>query len=125
MNMLKDTNKYEVINLGVSGRTMMKNGDYPYWKEKAYQTALNSHPDAVVLMLGTNDAKTYQWDVEQFKKDYLEMGNIFKNLDSKPDLHIMIPPPLYKDNAYRMNQTVINDVFPKLIPQLGKELGLA
>ena len=33
MNMLYDTSKYEVINLGIGGRTMMKNGDYPYWNE--------------------------------------------------------------------------------------------
>ena len=33
MNMLSDTKTWEVLNLGVSGRTMMKNGDYPYWNE--------------------------------------------------------------------------------------------
>ena len=33
MDMLKDETKFEVINLGVSGRTMMKTGDYPYWNE--------------------------------------------------------------------------------------------
>jgi hypothetical protein len=36
MQMLKDTEKYEVINLGLGGRTMMKNGDLPYWNEQAY-----------------------------------------------------------------------------------------
>ena len=25
--------RVKVLNLGVSGRTMMKNGDYPYWNE--------------------------------------------------------------------------------------------
>ena len=33
MNMLKDESKFEVINLGLSGRTMMKTGDAPYWNE--------------------------------------------------------------------------------------------
>jgi hypothetical protein len=33
MNMLKDYTKYEVINLGLGGRTMMKTGDMPYWNE--------------------------------------------------------------------------------------------
>ena len=54
-----DTDTIEIVNLGVGGRTMMKNGDYPYWNEPQYQQALKSKPDAVVLMLGTNDAKTY------------------------------------------------------------------
>jgi acyl-CoA thioesterase-1 len=36
---------------------MMKNGDYPYWAEEAYQDVLDSKADYIVLMLGTNDAK--------------------------------------------------------------------
>ena len=56
MSMLNDTNKYEVVNLGLSGRTMMKDGNMPYWNEKEYQTALNSNADIVILMLGTNDS---------------------------------------------------------------------
>ena len=36
MNMLEDNNKFEVINLGLGGRTMMKTGDLPYWNEHAY-----------------------------------------------------------------------------------------
>ena len=31
--MLNDANKYEVINLGLGGRTMMRTGDLPYWNE--------------------------------------------------------------------------------------------
>ena len=98
-----NTEEVEVINLGVGGRTMMKNGDYPYWNEPQYQKALKSEADVVVLMLGTNDAKTYQWDVEEYMKDFKEMANIFLGLDSKPDLHIMVPPPLYQDGIYSMN----------------------
>jgi hypothetical protein len=29
--MLKDDGNYEVINYGLGGKTMMKNGDYPFW----------------------------------------------------------------------------------------------
>ena len=31
MDMLKDDTKFEVVNLGASGHTMMKTGDAPYW----------------------------------------------------------------------------------------------
>ena len=31
--MLNDAKKYEVINLGLGGRTMMRTGDLPYWNE--------------------------------------------------------------------------------------------
>ena len=33
-----------------------------------------------------------------------------------PEVHIMIPPPLMQNNAYNMNQTIINTIFPQLIP---------
>ena len=61
-DIFNDQDSYSVQNLGVSGRTMMKNGDYPYWNETAYQDALNSEADIMILMLGTNDAKTFQWN---------------------------------------------------------------
>ena len=34
-----------------------------------------------------------------------------------------IPPPLRAAGAYGMNQTVINDVFPKLLPLIVKDSG--
>ena len=84
MNMLKDDTKYEVINLGLGGRTMMKTGDMPYWNEQAYQDALNSEADIVIMMLGTNDAKTYQWTRKEYHNDYVEMVKNMQNLPSKP-----------------------------------------
>src|SRR4051812_29307883 len=43
---------WEVLNFGVSGRTLLKKGDHPYWSEKAYENALASKPNAVIIMLG-------------------------------------------------------------------------
>ena len=51
--------RYEVINLGLNGWTMMKKGDFPYLNEQFYQDALNSDADIIILMLGTNDSKIY------------------------------------------------------------------
>src|SRR3954451_2825248 len=45
--------KYEVRNFGVSGATLLKKGDKPYDKEKAYPQALDFRPDIVVIKLGT------------------------------------------------------------------------
>ena len=60
--MLGDDSKYEVHNFGVSGRTMMKSGDYPYWNEQAFEEALASKANYLVLMLGTNDARGDQYN---------------------------------------------------------------
>ena len=61
-DILNDEDGYTVQNLGVGGRCMMKNSDWPYWNEQAYQDALNSEADIIILMLGTNDAKSSQWN---------------------------------------------------------------
>ena len=50
---------------GFPGTTMLKKGDHPYWKTSAYQNALNSSSDIVIIMLG----KQYiylLWPISQF-----------------------------------------------------------
>ena len=75
-------------------------------------------------MLGTNDAKTVNWNKTAYVEDYLEMANNFLNLPSKPDLHLMISPPLYKEMQYGINHTVVNEILPKLIPIIARTLSL-
>ena len=48
---------YNVTNFGVSARTLLRKGNYPYWNEEAFHNALNSRPDVVFILLGTNDSK--------------------------------------------------------------------
>ena len=40
-------------------------------------------------------------------------GDVKEDRDS---FTIMIPPPLMENGAYNMNQTIINTIFPQLIP---------
>ena len=46
---------HQVKNFGVSGATLLAQGDKPYAKEKAYADAIAYQPDGVTVMLGTND----------------------------------------------------------------------
>jgi lysophospholipase L1-like esterase len=52
---------YPTRNFGVSGRTLLRKGDYPYWRETAFRNATNYAPDIVTLKLGTNDSKPCNW----------------------------------------------------------------
>src|SRR5262245_57930852 len=52
---------YNVRNFGVSGRTLLKKGDFPYWKEAAYTNSHTLNPDIVIIQLGTNDSKPQNW----------------------------------------------------------------
>lgn len=104
--MLWDKNRttYNINNYGASGTTATKSGDYPYVETVEYQLALMSNPDAVVMMLGTNDAKPQNWGQGSYEQDLTDLAKTFLNLSSKPDLFMMVPPPLYSDGAYYMNQ---------------------
>ncbi|MBO7567218.1 MAG: alpha/beta hydrolase fold domain-containing protein [Bacteroidales bacterium] len=65
---------YWVKNFGLSGRTMLNNGDIPYMKELAWRDALTFKPDVVVIKLGTNDSKPQNWKYkEEFKRDLQQM----------------------------------------------------
>lgn len=52
---------YNVKNFGVSARTLMNKGDLPYMKEQAWADAQAFLPNIVVIKLGTNDSKDYNW----------------------------------------------------------------
>ena len=53
----------------------------------------------------------------------------FMAMPSKPVVHVMVPPPLYMDGRYGMNQTVINSIFPGAseagIRAIAKKAGLS
>lgn len=106
---------FQVTNLGVSGATVQKSGDNPYWSTEAYARLVNQTWDVAVVMLGTNDAKPYNWaGQDAFLNDYRALLAQIR----ADATFVMVPPPLMLDGAYDMNQTVINDLFPVLVPEL-------
>ena len=65
---------YWVRNFGVSARTMLNKGDYPYMNEQAWRDALAFQPDIVVIKLGTNDSKPENWQYNaEFRQDLEQM----------------------------------------------------
>ena len=63
-------------------------------------------------MFGTNDSKHYQWNQEDYMNDYRDLIKSFVDLDSKPQVHVMVPPPLYQDGFLQMDSHVINELYP-------------
>ena len=45
-------------------------------------------------------------------------------LESKPEVFISVPPPVYEKDLYTFNQSVINELYPKLIPEIAEKAGL-
>ncbi len=84
LQLLLGTN-YLVGNFGVPGTTVSLNSTSPYMNQTAFQKAEQFDPNYVVIMLGTNDART---DVnesnETFEADYSQLVSSFENLRQQP-----------------------------------------
>ncbi|GAA5130971.1 hypothetical protein JIN84_05460 [Luteolibacter yonseiensis] len=116
--------KWEVGNFGVGGRTLLKKGDHPYWKEGAYQKALTFEPKVVIIMLGTNDTKPQNWKFEsEFVADYTELVKSFQSLETKPKVYICRPCPVPEPGNFGINETNVKEEI-KRIDKLAKELDL-
>ena len=88
---------YWVKNFGVSARTMLNKGDHPYMNEPAYKNALAFNPNIVVIKLGTNDSKSFNWKYKaDFMKDAQTMINAFKGLPSQPKIYLCYPSKSYR-----------------------------
>ena len=112
---------WEVGNFGVSGRTMLKKGDYPLWNEQKFKDALNFQPNIVVIMLGTNDSKPYNWvHGDDFYADYISMVDTFENLPSHPKVIVVYPPKAFT-HAYNIDDSVIHDEIIPIIKKVSEE----
>lgn len=115
---------WKVGNFGVSGRTLLRKGDRPYWKEKAYQKALSSAPDHVIIMLGTNDTKPQNWTHEkEFDRDYRDLVRSFLDLPCKPKVFVCRPCPVPEPGNWGINETNIQLEIPR-INAIAKDLNL-
>ena len=91
---------YEVRNFGVSGRTLLRKGDYPYWNEPQFQEVKDFQPDVVLIKLGTNDSKPQNWaHKEDFVKDYLDMIAEFRaHMPKDGKVYVIFPVPVTRVN---------------------------
>ena len=129
---------FEVFNFGAGGATVQKGADSPYWQRDQYKQFISSTYDAVIVMLGTNDAKHQNWPMNCSRpdasaetctvvQDYLALLDVAKTKGvggKQPKLAVMTPPPLWKDGAYGMNQSVLNDVMPLVVPKIAAAAAL-
>ena len=107
--------KWQVQNFGVSGRTLLKKGDHPYEKEKAFTNAHEFKPDVVVIMLGTNDTKAQNWvHQDEFYADYKDLVDSFKSLSSSPHIFICRPPPVPEPGRFGINETNLQVEIPMI-----------
>ena len=123
---------YHVRNFGVGGRTMLQKGDRPYMKEQAWRDAQAFRPDIVVIKLGTNDAKDYNWNAhkQNFETDMQAMIDTLKPLvpvldkkgrptkkmqrAAKPQIFLCSPIKAFRDKWGITDSVIVNEVIPAI-----------
>ncbi|ERM82504.1 hypothetical protein P872_17925 [Rhodonellum psychrophilum GCM71 = DSM 17998] len=117
--------KYDVRNFGVSGRTLLKNGDFPYWNEPQYQEVLAYTPDIVVIKLGTNDSKPQNWKyAKEFKQDYLDLiSSVKASMPEDGKIYICLPVPVFQTN-YGITENIIREEMLPILLDISKETGI-
>jgi lysophospholipase L1-like esterase/dienelactone hydrolase len=107
---------YEVYNYGVSGNTMLKKGNMPYWKSKEFKEALSVAPDIVLIDLGGNDSKLInRVHLNEFENDYTDFITAFKQLPSNPRIILLSAMPSFvKDTTGIWDRTIKEQVNPRI-----------
>ena len=107
---------WSAINCGIGAATILDGTLRPIHKTTQYQKALGSSADVVIIMLGTNDANPRWWDAkrktdflgtaaEEFKARYLDLIHALQAMDSKPQLILAIPLPVFPNSAKPANRS--------------------
>jgi len=114
---------WEVRNFGVSGRTLLRHGDYPYWNEPAFEEAKSFSPDLVIIKLGTNDSKPWNWKFSgEFTANLRELVASFRALPSHPRIFLCTPVPAFPGD-WGISDSVVRDGVVPIVKQVARESG--
>lgn len=90
---------YLVSNFGCNDAAARYDADTPYVRRKAYRDSLAWNPDIVLLMLGTNDTKSQNWNQEIFERDYRRLVESYLELPSHPRVILIAPIRIFRSLA--------------------------
>ena len=120
---------WQVINYGISGRTLQDEGDYPYRRDKFYRISLRCRAEVYLILLGTNDAKPYNWDRERYERELKAFVREYVSLENHPRVVLMTPPRCFEDPktgivAFDISGETIDREVAPLVREIAAALGL-
>ena len=72
-------------------------------------------PTTVIIMLGTNDARTNIYsEINRFVSDYEHMISRIQNFSSKPQIFLVEPPPIYSNTMNLDGTDLVQGVIPRI-----------
>ena len=126
---------WKVRNFGVNSRTARRDGkefdlrpgDLDYRKTLNYTKSLSCKPDAVILMIGTNDSKPTNWEEtgEAFRAGYADLVDDYLALDPKPVVVIGISPTVKGGGfTYGVTEKIVGEGVVPVQRKIAEEKGL-
>ncbi len=115
--------RYDVENYGVSGTTLIKSGDSPYWKQPALAQAITFQPNIVLIMLGTNDSKPQNLPAHpgEFQPDLKALIAQFTALPTHPKVWLVQPIPVVADGLAGITEPVLAGTIRPAIRQVAQQ----
>ena len=125
---LKLGTSHNVMNFGLRNATASSKANLPYIESEEYKKSLQSSPDIVVLMLGTNDSKSYNWDSEAYEDGLKELVLSYQKLDSKPTVYLMRSPYCYSLDGtdvaeYDIQPAIVSMELGDIVYKVAEETG--
>ncbi len=116
---------YYVGNFGVSGSTALLISDRPYINQTEHLRSKAFQPAIVIIMLGTNDAKTNIYhSIGNFSTDYKKLISEYQAIASNPEIWLVTPPPILENELDLKDLHLDQEIIPQ-IQQIANELDLA
>lgn len=113
---------YNVGNFGVGEAAVSPNWYKPYTKQSRFEESKEFGPSIVVIMLGTNDAHTYQ-SASDFASDYENLVSEYQALEDGLQIILVKPPPIFDNNLELSSAKLDENVIPA-IEQVAEEMSL-
>ena len=104
--------RFQTVNFGVPGATLLRQGDRPYKEQPEFKQLAAFRPHIVLMMLGTNDTMNQNWPhKDQLASDLNDLLDHIEAFPSQPEIRLCLPVPFYGDlravNGERLDQQVI------------------
>ncbi|HET8725600.1 MAG TPA: GDSL-type esterase/lipase family protein [Anaeromyxobacteraceae bacterium] len=117
--------RHEVRNFGVGGATALSTGDLPYRRQPPFARALAFRPDVVVIGLGSNDAKPWNWSGRgAFADDLRALAETFRSVNPGARVILLLPPPVVGEGRFGIREEVVAGEVAPEIDRAARESGL-
>ena len=114
---------WRVVNLGVSGTTLLDEGAFPYRSTGNIERAKELNPSIAFIMLGSNDSVDPKWSIESYRAQLSALIDELESASTHDVQIILMAPPC---TFFYLNETPhhesINQVLGEAIRPAVKEV---